>query len=395
MVAPKAWGTLPVFLRHPVQSLSRASLSKKLWLSFNLLLLILFAGSWTAWQHIRHIQNDITTLVAVTEPLKEAILEMEINTLETADAVHQYLLTPQPRHKLHFNDSREDFRRFHDRFVHLASTDPHQLELAAHINQLFLGFCKRGEKMMNNADKIRNALNTLRENAILIDEVIDEKLQKQIDKSNPNAITKLEAALDMEINIHEAITFIESYTTRSDPNLIIRYHDAQTDFQHFRKIYQQTNPSTRELELLNHINDLFIKTIKSGDTIIKHRDKFKNRIETFTHMLDRIDDILDDKIQPLIHAQTLNAARDSKAAAQKAAVILILLGILGLFVTVTSALTISRQISDPSLSSSRARKSSHKTTSTTKSKYTPAMSSASWPGPLIKWFGISSNPGKN
>ncbi len=347
MVADDGAGDRPLRRSPHLMSPRNWPVAAKLWLAFGLLIAILAASGVVARWHIQQIDADLIQIVAVEEPLEQAVLEMEINVGETAAAVFQYVRELAPEHIEAMRDSEADFERFAAAFERLAETDEER-RLGREVARLYAEFKELGTAIVALAEQQDADLRRFRTDVEKIDELIDEKLQKSIDRGAPDALVKLEAALDMEINIDEAFAAIEGYVLRPSAVLRRKVLDAEADFERFEALYRQTPLSADETRWLDRIEGDFTDARAAGDRIMTVTDRLNTRLEDFEQHLVKIDAILDDEIQPLIHAETLAAAADAKTSTDRAALILLILGAIAVAVAAHSG--VSRQTTVPSLS---------------------------------------------
>ncbi len=318
----------------------------KLWLAFGLLVLVLAVSGLVSYRSIQQIDRDLRRFVAVEEPLERAALEMEINAGEGARAVLDYVRELAPEHIEARRDSEADFERFSRDFERLAETDDER-RLGREVAGLHGVFKALGDEIVGLSDLRRNALETFRRDVLEIDELIDGKLQKALDTTAHEGMMKLHSTLDMEINIFKAFAAIEGYAARPDPTLRLELEDAEADFERYETIYRETSLSTKEKGWLDQIDRNFAEAVMAGERIMTVTDGLNTRLEEFEQHLAKIDAILDNQIQPLIHAETVAAAADAKTSTDLAALYLILLGLMGLCVAIAAAWVISRAIIGP------------------------------------------------
>jgi PAS domain S-box-containing protein len=179
-----------------------------------------------------------------------------------------------------------------------------------------------------------------------INALIDDKLQPAIDRSGPDAVTKIHAALEIEINVFEAFAAIQGYILRPDPALKREIADAKADFKRFDARYRATNLTDDETRWLDRIANAFIDAVAVGNEIIALTDMIRGTLEGFEANLEEIDYILDDQVQSLILAETVKAA-DAKAATSAATLLLVAVGAIVLLVGSGSAWVLSRRIVTP------------------------------------------------
>ena len=86
-------------------------------------------------------------------------------------------------------------------------------------------------------------------------------------------MTKLEAALDIEINIDEAFGAIEGYLGERDPHLLDEIQDAEADFGQFLAIYRATSLSADEGRWLEQIENNFTDSKQIGEELVALEDE--------------------------------------------------------------------------------------------------------------------------
>ena len=180
-----------------------------------------------------------------------------------------------------------------------------------------------------------------RRDVMAIDELIDNKLQPGIEYSDTDGIIKLEAALDMEINIHETFAAIEGYVLKSGSELLEKIADSESDFIRYEKQYRGTHLSKSETKWLDLINDNFLEAVTAGSEIIVLTDQLHEKLAKFEADLLELDHILDDDVQLLIHLQAVRAKDDAQYSSSLAVIYLpamcvlvsVLVNFLGVLVT--------------------------------------------------------------
>ena len=320
--------------------------AQKLWLGIGLLLVIMVVSGVISYHHIGQIDHDLRQIVKIEEPLDQAVLEMEINAGETARAVLGYIRELGTEHLTVMRDSEADFKRYATQFERLAETDEER-RLGRKVAVLYAEFKVLADEIVVLADQRHGALEAFRRDVLKIDQVIDENLQKAIDRTAPGAIKKLEAALDMEINIDEAFAAIQGYVLRPDAALRREITDAEADFKRFVALYRETRLSAEETGWLNTIDRDFAGAVTIGNRILEITDRLNSRLENLEEYLKTMDAVLDDEIQPLIHAETVKAAEEAQDSTNQAGIALLALGVIALMVGGVAAWTMSRSIMVP------------------------------------------------
>ncbi|MCH9053849.1 MAG: MCP four helix bundle domain-containing protein, partial [Proteobacteria bacterium] len=318
----------------------------KLWLAFGLLVLVLGISGLVSYRSIQRIDRNLRQIVAVEEPLEQAVLEMEINAGETARAVLDYVRDLEPKHIEAMRDSEADFERFAADFERLAETDEER-RLGREVAGLYGEFKALGDEIVALADRRRGALETFRRYALEIDELIEEKLQKVIDITTPEGMKKWQAAATLNELIDESLAAIVGYMLHPEPALRREVMDAEADFERIEAVYRETSLSAGEAALLERIDRDFVEAVTAGAGIMTVTDRLNTQIEIFEERLETLDALLDDEIQPLILGATAAAAVDAKDSADRAALYIVVLGLGSLCIAGTAAWAISRTIVGP------------------------------------------------
>ncbi|MCW4031864.1 MAG: ATP-binding protein [Candidatus Bathyarchaeota archaeon] len=324
----------------------KITISDKLLLGFGFLILLLALSAYISYQQTTYINQDVHQIVYVALPLEEAVLEMEIGVWETAIEVLKYVRDPDADTKESVSVSAANFERTAAEYRWMAETDE-QEELGKEVATLYLEFKQSGDQIMNLTDQQTTELQIFRESVENIEELIDEKLKISIDRRVLRAEMKLESALGMENNIEEYVAAIESYLDSQDPTLLEEILDAEVEFEQFHNQYRETNPSTEETRLIIQIDENFRKAKKAGNEVIILTDNLNELLDQFEEDLEEIDNMIEDEIHPLIHAQTVKSAENAKSSGTVVTTSLIIMSVLGLSFGVGAALVIIQGISKP------------------------------------------------
>ncbi|GEM_PF-1992578 len=326
----------------PSPSFRSWTVAKKLWLGFGGLIFVLALGGLVFYWAIGHIGKDLRQVVMVEGPLEESVLEMEINAGETARAVLDYVRERKSKIREKAHDSEAAFEGFASQFGKLAETDEER-RLGKEVSKLYLEFKPLGNEIMTLADQRQAALEVFRKDVGEIEKLV----HRSVSGIAPNAMKKLESALKMEINIDKAFAGIEAYISQPDAGLRQEIADCEAEFKRSEAMYREGSLSAEEKRLLKRIDKDFANAVKAGNTVMATTDKMRQLLDRFEGHLERIDTILDDQVQPLIHAETIKASEDAKRSVRNAAVYLLILGVVGVLIATGSAWAISAGIIEP------------------------------------------------
>ena len=320
-------------MKQPKSRFHDWTITGKLWLSFGLLVFFMAINAFAVFLLLGRISSNVRQLVEVEQPLERAIMEMEINAGETAHAVLDYIRVHEAHNRIKANDSESDFKKYASEFIRLAETDEER-RLGRQIISMYLEFNDLGDQIMAMADRQLSGFKTFRKDTRKIGEMIDTIILTTINLSDRDGVRKLESALRMEIDIDVAFAAIESYMLDSDQQAqreeILR---TENSFRYHLAEYRSTLLSAEEKKWLNLIEIDFADTVKAGQMVIAATDDLHMVLERFNDDIERIDFLLDNRIQPLIHAETVRANLDARRSSITAITVTILMGILAISIT--------------------------------------------------------------
>jgi len=298
----------------------KSTIANKLWFSFGVLIAVLTICGVIAYWQIHSINRVIEQFVEVREPLQEVILEMEINMGNTSRAVMGYVIDRDPSHVKGLHDSGKEFESLVSDFNELAETDEEK-RFHGEVSRFSVEFRKLSHDIVTLVNERHDAQRVFREAARGIDESIGKALEGITNKSPGWTKTKREATLNMQICSHEVFAAIERYLVQHTGFQREAVKSAEQAFREFRKMYNKTRLSDEESHALRLIDRDYNHAIKAGYDAMAVTDQLYVKLDRFRDDLTKIDKVLNEDIQPLIHADTVRAAEDSKRSGSIASAI--------------------------------------------------------------------------
>ena len=329
------------------------SISDRLKFAFGLLVLIQVVSGMITWFQISHINQDISQLVNVDEPLEESILEMEIKAGEIARAVLDYVRDRNQKHLSKLIHSRDGFKDNYRRYQALAKSDT-ELLLKERISTLYEKYNLLASQIIDLADRRDAALNVFINQVSLINQLIDrEQLRSNNDQSD-DGIKKAEASYNMEKYLNIAFGSIEEYIAKRNQTLLSRIFDAEEKFKMFEAKYLDVISNNIEFQRIKLIDDKFEKATTYGNQVVNITDEIDELLSTFEQNLDSIDALLQNQAHPLIHLKTVDTTHHADSSIQSAKLVIGILACLGTFSGLLLAWMISRGIVSPILELSQS-----------------------------------------
>ncbi|MEE8515783.1 MAG: ATP-binding protein [Alphaproteobacteria bacterium] len=212
---------------------------------------------------------------------------------------------------------------------------------------LYAEFKVLGDKIITLADRRKSALQAFRNSTKAVDRLLDGKLKPLADRNIPSGTGKRAAVADMDEFIDEIFPLMEPYLIYRDPAARQAFHGARATFDGLVARYREIGLSAEEAGLLDQIEREFSGAMATGTPVMAIVDELHERLERFEADLKVMDALLDDRIQPLIHAGMVRAADEAQAATDAAGVWLLVLGVIALIFGSAAAWTISRTIMGP------------------------------------------------
>ena len=294
---------------------------------------------------VQRMIRSVEELANVQEPLERATLEMEINAQETSRAVLDYVRAQEPRFLDRIQDSERDFERYAAQYDSLAATQEQQ-RLGERVATRYQNFAARGDEITRLAEQRTQALASFRILVNELDELVDVEFQAPLDRSAPGALAKIEAALDMEINIDEAFSALDGILSLSgDPTAPTTLIDAQGDFARHLAEYRTTGLTASARTLVDQVDEDFATALTAGNDVVALSIRLDGVLVLFEQEFVAIDEVLDDVVQPLILAETQRAEEEARRSGAVAVSSVLAFGVIVLIILGFGGWVVSKRVS--------------------------------------------------
>jgi methyl-accepting chemotaxis protein len=323
----------------------KMTIGKKLGLGFGIVLLIFAISGIVTVSQLRGIKKNLHKIVNIENPTSDAAYEMEINLIGTGFGVLGYLEDRDPVHLQRIEDDTKDFEEFKEKYLELAYADEKKLGIA--LGEQYENYIKLANKIVELEDGQDEKILTLLAKYQEIDDILDEKIQVFIEPNEPQAYKKMQAALELEININEIAAGLAEY---------LRVHQAQyeegilkdeTDFRRFLKVYEGLSLTSEEKQWALEISRLFEYNTGLSTEIVKiDKDIAINRYD-FIQLRRKMDSMLDEEIQPLSNKYLVSADEKAAKSIAIANYLSLTLLILGIVIGGCAAIFITRGVTNP------------------------------------------------
>lgn len=308
------------------------------------------SGAITLYQ-LSNINQDISQLVTVEEPLEESILEMEIEAGGMARAVLDYVRDRDQKHLTKLIHARDSFQENYGRYRRLAATDQER-ELNQKIEADYAEYNLRSTTLINLVDRRDAALRIFVSQVKRISELIESE-RTQTDHQSIAELKKADASHNMEKYLEIAFGSIEEYIVKRNQTLLLRIFDAERKFRLFEAQYLQSISNQREIERINEIDLEFEKATTYGNQVVSLTDDIDQQLFEFEQILEDINELLHNQVHPLIHANTVKATHHADSSIESAILVISILAFVGTIFALFSVWIISRGIVSPILELSK------------------------------------------
>ena len=177
------------------------TIGNKLTFGFGFIVTLFAVSGALTFVRIQAIDGHLKKITEVKEPANAAAFEMEINLLGTGFALLGYLNDRDPLHLKRIEKDQLDFKAFQTIYYELSRTEKEKA-LGVEIGQGYSQFKGLAAEIIRIDDEQVRKMELLLRNLDEMDTTLDEKMQVSIQREAPNAYEKLQAVLDLEINVN-------------------------------------------------------------------------------------------------------------------------------------------------------------------------------------------------
>ena len=306
------------------------NIRRKLGLGFAVLLLIFLASGVIVDRIVRSVDDRLGHLRDIDEPASEASYEMEINAIGTGLGVVKYLETGDPEDQQRVLDDQGDFERAVADYKRLVQYDAQRREAGDEIESLYKEYRDLGDDLMEERDRQERLLKQITVNFDSMDEISDDRIQTMIDQRAPDGPEKVALSSEAETETVEVGTWFGTYLRNPSPESRKRMADNADDFREEIKSLRNLELTQDEEYWLGRLEERFEENLRTIEEALSSEDALQDGARRFTDLRNRIDNVLDEQMQPLVQRELESveeAAIDTVGDVRSALVVLLLLGL--------------------------------------------------------------------
>ena len=261
---------------------------------------VLFTGTLSMliiYRGLTALEKGIRELADLKEPISAAAYEMEINVNGIGLGVLKFLDTLDPTYRALVEKDEADFVRFHAKYLELARTSEEQ-QLGARIGSFYKEFTSLGRTLMRIREEEEALFTAIGAHFEGIDDIIDNKIQPQVDRNGQDGSNKVEGISDLEADLAEVAFWLASYQRSHKPEhkqFLVR---NEKEFRERLLWFKSLQLNQEERRLAGIIEKMFNQVIASTHKALALEDRLQKEIRKFVQMRLEIDALLDEEIQP-------------------------------------------------------------------------------------------------
>ncbi len=324
----------------------KLTVGRKLGLMIGILLSLFLILGFVTHTQIRWINANLAEIIDVEEPTSSAAYEMEINLIGTGFGLLGYLEDRDPKHLERIDKDIADFLKYQKMYNELAETKRGR-ELGIKLAEEYNKFKDIASEIIKHEDEQDRRIDILYKNHALMDDLLDEKIQASIKESDPQAYKKLEAAMEMEINVNGIAKGLGEYLRTHETRYEERVLKDEDDFERFFAVYITLDLTAEERQWAKEIGALFAESAKLSEEIMALDKNIGESRDEFVKLRRNMDALMDDEVQILTRKDLIEAERAANRSVAIANTFTLGLIIIGFIIAIASSLTITKIITKP------------------------------------------------
>lgn len=274
----------------------KLTVSQKLGIAVGIPIVLLIAVAVVLYVQVQRIEANLAAIVQREEPISAAAYEVEINTLGSGLAVLAYAHDRNPDHLNRLKKDVADFEQFHRQFVELVDSDE-QRRQAERLSQLFATYQQHADRVIADANGQADKLRRFEDLLDQMDTLLDDQLQANIKPDDPQRVDKLQAAMELEINVNGIAKGVQRLLTGQTDASQQRIDKDEEDFRRYLKSYRELPLSQQETDQAGELERLFDQSVTLAGEIVELEKARKSDIQSLVATREQLDTLMDDEIQ--------------------------------------------------------------------------------------------------
>ena len=264
---------------------------------------------------LKQLEQTVSQVTEIDEPISAAAYEMEINTISSGMAVLKYLETGEAEYRAQVAKHEANFGSFKAQYDRVVGTETGK-ELGRKIAVLYQQFKTLGKILMDQKDQQELIFGKIGAEFEKLDEIVDKKIQANIDRQRADGIDKTIRAGKSRPTLPRwalgwAILFRTPKKTYKE-RIFANANDFLEELGRFRKL----KLTEAEKHWTGELGKEFKRNLLLVQRVLVVHNSQQNSLDTFLDLRAKMDHLLDDQIQLLA---VKNLVESKKRAAQASA----------------------------------------------------------------------------
>ena len=312
-----------------------------------LLMMILFiAIGISAYVNIKKIDRTLYDIIDNEMIQREASYEMEIQLNRIGVGVLGFLLDEAAEHLNRIENGRTDFSMAWQKYQNLCTTDTGR-NLGQNVKTQFEKIISLSDSLTGKKKKQSSLLHQLYDDHEKMDDILDNNIQAELKTEDLQYVKKMQAAMEMEININEIIGELNGFLASHNANHLENIKNDMDDFLNFFKIYQSLDLSGPEMARAREMQNLFNTNAQRIEAIIAMEQEEMADLPALILQRRTVQTILSEEVRGLTAADLEAAKTNSVKAVRNTVFTVIGLTLFGLIFGGLSSFFITRSIIVP------------------------------------------------
>jgi len=330
----------------------RQTIGKKLVGTILIFLLFILILGLVSFYQVNHINKSISKVIGYEEPSRAASFEMEINLVESSLGLIWFLKDHNSSNLNQINKDIEEYEEYCSKYLTLSNSEEER-NLGMRTKKEFAKIKEiAGYLLENEAAQTKNIKSVLSDFDAM-DAILDDKIQAGIQANTLKAFRKLEAAMELEINLNGISKGLGGFLRTQEESQITRIKKDEEDFRTFLSVFRSLDLSTNERKWANEMATLFEVNMKRIEQIINLEKIEMKKLQEYNKLRLEIDSLLDNEIQVLTAEHLEIEEKRSIDSVKITGFIIIVLTLLGIGIGSFMGIKLSRAITGPIVKVSR------------------------------------------
>lgn len=294
----------------------------------------------------RVVAAKIEEVTRFTEPMNSTVYALENNLVETAFAALGYFSTGDPKLRDAFQVNRENFDAIELRFREVA--DPvNDREIWRTLQQQFRRFHALGAEGIARRDEQARTMESLLRNLDAIDALLTGKIVPSITPDDPLAYRRLQAALEMEVNVNALTKALGDFLLTGQEKFEERIQRADREFRKYFNVYRNVLLSSEEAAWTAELRRLSDESLGIARVILDQEKRQTEKRAEFIAAHRELTTLLNERLQPRTEKSLTEAKEDVLRAGRGANATILLVLLFSVLFGLGAGIVTTRHITGP------------------------------------------------